>query len=267
MSGTPPGGLYRGTQVPTHEESGTQVPAHGPGGGLKSARTGTGSAEGTALPIPDEREEHANPDVPVIGVLVSGRGSNLRAIFEAIERGELWARVGVVIASKADVPALDVAAERGVPVRVIAPRQYESRAAEGAAIVEALREAGVALVVLAGYARIFDPCVVRAFPYRILNIHPSLLPAFAGGMAPRPQREALEAGVKVSGCTVHYVTEEVDAGPIVTQATVPVLDDDTVETLAARILEQEHKLLPAAIGLALSGRTRIEGRRVVIMPK
>lgn len=203
------------------------------------------------------------PGVRSIGVLVSGRGSNLEAIFDAIERGELAARVGVVISSRADAPALAKAAARGVPTRVIAPREYSSRAEEGAAIVAALQEASVDLVVLAGYARIFDPCVVRAFPYGILNIHPSLLPAFAGGMAPKPQREALEAGVKVSGCTVHFVTEEVDAGPILAQAAVPVLDDDTVESLSARILEQEHRLLPQAIALALSGKVRIEGRRVL----
>ncbi|HLJ82295.1 MAG TPA: phosphoribosylglycinamide formyltransferase [Ktedonobacterales bacterium] len=197
-----------------------------------------------------------------IGVLVSGRGSNLEAIFQAIERGELAARVGIVISSRADAPALAKAAARGVPTHVIAPKEYGSRAEEGAAIVAALQEAGVDFVVLAGYARIFDPCVVRAYPYRILNIHPSLLPAFAGGMAPRPQREALEAGVKVSGCTVHFVTEEVDAGPILAQTAVPVLDDDTVESLSARILEQEHRLLPQAIALALSGKVRIEGRRV-----
>lgn len=215
------------------------------------------------LPNPLARASATSGQIPAIGVLVSGRGSNLRAIFEAIERGELRARVSVVIASKADVPALRVAEERRVPTCVIAPRQYASRAAEGAAIVETLRAADVELVVLAGYARIFDACVVRAFPYRILNIHPSLLPAFAGGMAPRPQRDALEAGVKVSGCTVHYVTDEVDAGPILAQVTVPVLDGDTVESLAARILEQEHRLLPAAIELALSGRLRLAGRRVI----
>lgn len=214
----------------------------------------------TSLPLPRPEPGSATP---VLGVLVSGRGSNLRAIFEAIERGELRARVGIVLSSKVNVPALALAAERGVPARVIAPRQYESRAAEGAAIVAALREAGAEWVVLAGYARIFDPCVVRAYPYRILNIHPSLLPAFAGGMAPRPQREALESGAKVSGCTVHYVTEAVDAGPIIAQATVPVLDDDTVETLSARILEQEHKLLPAAIALVLTGTLWLDGRRVI----
>ena len=197
-----------------------------------------------------------------LGVLVSGRGSNLEAIFRAIERGELPARVGIVISSRANAPALAKAATRGVPTRVIAPKDFSSRAEEGAAIIAALGEAGVDLVVLAGYARIFDSCVVRAYPYRILNIHPSLLPAFAGGMAPKPQRDALEAGVKVSGCTVHFVTEEVDAGPILAQAVVPVLDDDTVESLSDRILEQEHQLLPQATALALSGRVRIEGRRV-----
>jgi phosphoribosylglycinamide formyltransferase-1 len=117
--------------------------------------------------------------------------------------------------------------------------------------------------VLAGYKPILDAGVVQAFPQRIVNIHPSLLPAFAGGMAPRPQAEALAAGVKFSGCTVHFVTEEVDAGPIIAQAAVPVHDDDTVETLAERILEQEHDLLPHAIGQVLSGRLRIEGRRVL----
>ncbi|MGH2515104.1 MAG: phosphoribosylglycinamide formyltransferase [Ktedonobacterales bacterium] len=203
------------------------------------------------------------PGGSTLGVLVSGRGSNLEAIFEAIERGELSARVGIVLSSRADAPALARAAARGVPARVIAPKEYGSRAEEGAAIVAALREAGAHLIVLDGYGRIFDPCVVRAYPYRILNIHPSLLPAFAGGMAPRPQRDALAAGVKVSGCTVHFVTEEVDAGPILAQATVHVLDGDTVETLSERILEQEHRLLPQAIALALSGRVRIEGRRAV----
>lgn len=203
-------------------------------------------------------------DAPRIGALVAGRGSNLEAILRAIAAGELHAQVSVVISSKADVPALAVAARYGVPTRVIAPRDYPTRAEEGAAIVAALRAAGAQVVALAGYNRIFDPCVVRAYPNAILNIHPSLLPAFAGGMAPKPQRDALEAGVKVSGCTVHFVTEEVDAGPIIAQATVPVLDDDTVETLAARILAEEHRLFPVALGLALSGGLRIAGRRVLL---
>lgn len=200
--------------------------------------------------------------VPALGVLVSGRGSNLEAIFQAIERGELPARVGVVISSRPDAPALDLAAARGVAAQVIVPKDYPSRAEAGAAIVAALRAAEVELVVLAGYKPILDAVVIQAFPQRIVNIHPSLLPAFAGGMAPRPQREALESGVKLSGCTVHFVTEAVDEGPIIAQAAVPVLDDDTVDTLSARILEQEHLLLPQAIGWLLSGSVRVEGRRV-----
>ncbi len=203
------------------------------------------------------------PRTPALGVLVSGRGSNLRAILDAIARGDLRARAGIVISSRAGVPALEIAAARGIPTRVIAPRDYPSRAAEGAAVVAALSEAGVDLVVLAGYARIFDPCVVRAFPYRILNIHPSLLPAFAGGMAPKPQADALAAGVKLSGCTVHFVTDEVDAGPIIAQVAVPVLDDDTVERLAERILAAEHTLLPEAIRRVLEGHPRVTGRRVL----
>lgn len=209
-----------------------------------------------------QRPAERDRDVPVIGVLVAGRGSNLQAILDAIVRGELQARIGVVISSRASAPALAIAAAHDVPVRVIAPRDYTSRAEEGAAIVEALRDAGVSLVVLAGYNRIFDPCVVRAFPMRIVNIHPSLLPAFAGGMAPRPQADALAAGVKLSGCTVHFVTEEVDAGPIIAQSAVPVLDDDTVESLSARILTEEHCLLPRAIGQILAGRVHIDGKRV-----
>jgi phosphoribosylglycinamide formyltransferase 1 len=203
-------------------------------------------------------------NIPVIGVLVAGRGSNLRAILDATAHGGLHARVGIVISSRANAPALEIAAAHGVPTRVIAPRDYASRAEEGAAIVAALHDANVSLVVLAGYNRIFDPCVVRAFPLRIVNIHPSLLPAFAGGMAPRPQADALAAGVKLTGCTVHFVTEEVDAGPIIAQTAVPVLDDDTVESLSARILAEEHRLLSTAIGQILSGRVRVEGKRVYI---
>lgn len=199
----------------------------------------------------------------VVGVLVSGRGSNLDAIFRAIDFGELRARVGIVIASRHDALAIDRAIARNVPTRVIVPGDYASRAEAGQAIIAALREAEVDLVVLAGYKPILDTAVIQAYPQRILNIHPSLLPAFAGGMAPRPQMEALEAGVKITGCTVHFVTEDVDAGPIIAQAAVPVHDSDTVESLSERILAQEHKLLPQAIALALSGRLTVEGRRVL----
>lgn len=205
----------------------------------------------------------AEEQAPGIGVLVSGRGSNLQAILRAIDSGELAARVALVISSRADAPALEIAAQVGVPTRVIVPKNYASRAEAGEAIVAALRAAGAQVVALAGYKPILDGSVVRAFPDAILNVHPSLLPAFAGGMAPRPQTEALESGVKLSGCTVHFVTEEVDAGPIIAQAAVPVLDDDTVETLSARILAEEHRLLPQALGLALSGRLVVAGRRVI----
>lgn len=201
---------------------------------------------------------------PRIGVLVSGRGSNLQAILDAIASGELAAQVALVISSRRDAPALEIAAAHGVATRVIIPKEYPSRAEAGAEIVAALRQADVRLVALAGYKPILDASVTRAYPNAILNVHPSLLPAFAGGMAPRPQTEALAAGVKISGCTVHFVIEEVDAGPIIAQAAVPVLDDDTVESLSARILIEEHRLLPRVIGLALSGRLRIDGQRVVI---
>lgn len=201
---------------------------------------------------------------PRIGVLVSGRGSNLQAILGAIASGELVAQVALVISSRRDAPALEIATAHGIATRVIVPKEYASRAEAGAEIVTALRQANVRLVALAGYKPILDASVTRAYPNAILNVHPSLLPAFAGGMAPRPQTEALAAGVKVSGCTVHFVTEEVDAGPIIAQAAVPVQDDDTVESLSARILVEEHRLLPYAIGLALSGRLRIDGQRVIV---
>lgn len=199
--------------------------------------------------------------VPALAVLVSGRGSNLAAIFRAIERDDLHARVALVISSRADAPALDIAREHGAETRVIAPKSFASRVEAGAAIIAALQEARVQAVALAGYKPILDASVVEAYPNRILNVHPSLLPAFAGGMAPRPQADALAAGVKVSGCTVHIVTADVDAGPIVAQAAVPVLDDDTVESLSARILAEEHQLLPLALEWLLSARLRIDQGR------
>ena len=210
---------------------------------------------------------HEQPQTPKIAVLVSGRGSNLSAIFDAIERGDLHARVTLVISSRSDAPALEIARQHGAEMRVIAPKSFASRAETGAAIIAALRDAEVEAVALAGYKPILDASVVAAYPNRILNVHPSLLPAFAGGMAPKPQADALAAGVKVSGCTVHIVTADVDAGPIVAQAAVPVLDDDTVETLSARILAEEHRLLPMALDWLLSGRLHIaEGRAWLTKP-
>lgn len=203
------------------------------------------------------------PDLPRLGVLVSGRGSNLGALLATIARGDLPAQVALVISSKPHVGALSIAADAAVPTQVIAPKQFASRHDEGLAIVAALQAAGVDLVVTAGYARIFDPCVVEAYRWRIINIHPSLLPAFAGSMAPGPQAAALEAGVKFAGCTTHFVTEDTDAGPIIDQATVPVLDGDTVASLADRILAAEHRLLPASVAAVLAGAVRVEGRRTV----
>lgn len=215
--------------------------------------------------VETERQRTNAGETPALGVLVSGRGTNLGAILRAVETGELRARVGLVISSRPEAPALELARAQGVTTRVIIPKEYASRAEAGMAIVEALRAAQVSLVVLAGYKPILDGCVVRAFPHRIVNVHPSLLPAFAGGMAPRPQADALARGVKISGCTVHFVTEEVDEGPIIAQAAVPVHEGDTVETLSERILAEEHRLLPYAIGLVLAGRTHVEGRRVVVV--
>jgi phosphoribosylglycinamide formyltransferase 1 len=205
--------------------------------------------------------------LPSVGILVSGRGSNLGAILAAIQQDRLHARIGIVISSRTDAPALEIARAHHVPVQVILPPAYPSRAAAGLAILAALQDAGADLVVLAGYKPILDSCVVNAYSMRIINIHPSLLPAFAGGMAPRPQADALAAGVKISGCTAHFVTEAVDEGPIIAQASVPVYDDDTVEELSARILEMEHQVLPRVIEDVLYGTVHIEGRRVRIQPR
>jgi phosphoribosylglycinamide formyltransferase-1 len=181
-----------------------------------------------------------------LGILASGRGSNAEAILAAIDGGWLEMDAAIVVTDRA-AAAEDVARRHGVPVRRIERREHPSRAAQSEAIRDALIEAGADIVALAGYAAILDEVVVGAFEGRILNIHPSLLPAFAGSVAPEPQAAALRAGVKLAGCTVHVVTNEVDAGPIVAQAAVPVLPDDDVGSLAARILTEEHRLFPAVL--------------------
>ena len=217
-------------------------------------------------PSPDLSSKESTALPPRIAVLASGRGSNLQALIDAIEHGDLCAQIALVICNHVGAPVLERAAIHRLPIQLMPRRDYPSREAQQAAILEALQEAHVALVVLAGFDRILDASLVRAFPHRIVNIHPSLLPAFAGGMAPRPQADALEYGVKISGCTAHLVTEELDAGPIIAQATVPVLEHDTVETLSDRILEQEHRVLPLAVSLLLGGKVQIEGRRAHILP-
>lgn len=195
-----------------------------------------------------------------IGVLVSGRGTNLQAIIDAIEGGTLPAEIALVVSNRPGAMALERCARHNVPSTTILREDYRNRRQHQLAIARELKERGVELVVLAGFDRIVHQAFLDEFPMRIINIHPSLLPAFAGGL--HAQRDALEYGVKLSGCTVHFATEAVDAGPIIVQAAVPVLDDDTVQTLSARILEQEHKMLPEAIRIIAAGRIRIEGRRV-----
>jgi len=193
-----------------------------------------------------------------LGILLSGRGSNFIAIADAITSGKLQgAEIAVVISNKADAPGIAAARERGLSTHVIEARGRR-RSEHDAEIIACLREHHVDLVCLAGYMRLLSPEFVRAFPQRILNIHPSLLPAFPGLDA---QRQALEYGVKVSGCTVHFVDEQLDHGVIVLQKTVSVLDEDTAETLSARILEQEHIAYTEAIARVLSGKYEITGRR------
>lgn len=204
-----------------------------------------------------------SPSPLPLGVLVSGRGSNLMAIHAAIARGELAARIVLVASNRPEAPAVGWARAQGLAVGLFPRRDYTSRAEAQAALARALQAAGAELVVLAGWDQVLSPEFVATFAGRLMNVHPSLLPAFAGTM--HAVEEALAWGVKVSGCTVHYVTAEVDAGPIILQAAVPVYDDDTPATLLARIHEQEHRLLPQAIALHAAGRLRVEGRRVRIL--
>ena len=198
-----------------------------------------------------------------IGVLLSGRGSNFEALADSIVAGRIpGAEIVLVISNREDAPGLARAAARAIPARAI-PSKGLPREAYDTLVVAELQRAGVELVCLAGFMRLLSPHFIAAFPQRILNIHPSLLPSFPGLEA---QRQALEYGVKFSGCTVHLVDENLDAGPILAQAVVPVLDGDTGETLSARILAEEHRIYTEAVRLILSGRYRIEGRRVIALP-
>lgn len=195
-----------------------------------------------------------------IGVLLSGRGSNLEALAESTNAGRIpGAEIAVVISNHEGAAGIDRARERKIPALVIPSKGLE-REAYDRLVVAALRERGVELVCLAGFMRLLSPYFIAAFHNRILNIHPSLLPSFPGLEA---QRQALEYGVRYAGCTVHFVDENLDAGSIVLQAIVPVLDDDTPETLSARILKEEHRIYSEAVRIVLEGRFRIEGRRVI----
>jgi phosphoribosylglycinamide formyltransferase-1 len=194
-----------------------------------------------------------------LGVLLSGRGSNFIAIADNVAQGKIPAEIAMVISNRPDAAGLEEAKRRGLDARLIPSRGLE-REQYDRMVVEALRSKQVDLVCLAGFMRLLSPYFVSQFPNRILNIHPSLLPAFPGLEA---QRQALEYGVRVTGCTVHFVDENLDAGPVIVQATVPILDDDTVEILSHRILEQEHRIYSEAINIILSGSWRVEGRRVL----
>jgi phosphoribosylglycinamide formyltransferase-1 len=193
-----------------------------------------------------------------IGVLISGRGTNLQSIIDAVATGQLTATIAVVLSNRADAAGLQRARDAGIEALSLDPRDYPNRHAYDTALAETLRAREVTLVCLAGFMRLVGQPLLDAFPQRILNIHPSLLPSFPGLEA---QRQALEHGVRVTGATVHLVTSELDGGPIIMQAAIPVRSGDTVETLAARILVEEHRLYPQAIRLVLGGGWSVQGRR------
>jgi len=195
-----------------------------------------------------------------LGILLSGRGSNFIAIADNIARGALAAEIAIVISNQPGAPGIAVARERGLQTLVI-PSKGRKREEHDREVISALQQAGTELIILAGYMRLLSPWFVQQYPQRILNIHPSLLPAFPGLDA---QQQAFEYGVRVSGCTVHFVDEHLDHGAIIVQRTVPVLPGDDAHALADRILEQEHQAYSEAIAIVLGGRYRVEGRRVIV---
>lgn len=196
-----------------------------------------------------------------LGVLISGSGTNLQAIIDAILGGDLKAEIRIVISNRADAQGLERARRHGIETAVIDHRMFASREDFDRAVLTALRERSVELVALAGFMRLLSPVMLNAFPGRIMNIHPSLLPSFPGIHGPR---DAIEYGVKIAGCTVFFVTPGVDVGPVIIQAAVPVLPGDDEDRLAARILQQEHRIFPQAIVLFQQGRLEIQGRRVIV---
>lgn len=200
------------------------------------------------------------PQLP-IGVLISGGGTNLQAIVDAIAAKRLDASIEVVLSNRADAYGLVRARNHGIFTEVLDHKKFPSREAFDQAVVDILRGRGVELVVLAGFMRLLSPVFIKAYSNRIMNIHPALLPSFPGLHV---QKKAVEHGVRFAGCTVHFVNEECDEGPIIIQAVVPVFPDDTEETLTARILKQEHRIYPRAIQLYSEGRLRVDGRRVLV---
>ena len=196
-----------------------------------------------------------------IGVLISGNGSNLQAIIDRIEDGTIPARIACVISNKADAFGLQRAEKHGIPAIHMDHRAFSGRESYDAALVEALADYDVNLVVLAGFMRIITPVFLDAFPNAVMNIHPALLPSFPGIHA---QRQALEYGVKFTGCTTHFVDAGTDTGPIILQSVVPVLPDDTEASLSARIQVEEHRLFPESVRLFAEGRLAVDGRRVIV---
>ncbi|NPA15535.1 MAG: phosphoribosylglycinamide formyltransferase [Deferribacteres bacterium] len=196
-----------------------------------------------------------------LGVLISGRGSNLQSIIDHIEDGKVPARIEVVISDKKDAYGLERAKRHGIEALFIDPTAFPTKEDFEKAVGDELEKRGVELVCLAGFMRILSPYFVKRFENRVINIHPALLPSFPGLHG---QKQALDYGVKIAGCTVHFVNEEVDAGPIIIQAAVPVFDDDDEDTLSARILKYEHKIYPMAIKLIAEGRVAVRGRKVII---
>jgi len=198
-----------------------------------------------------------------LGVLASGGGTNLQAIINHCQESDFPAEIAVVIANNPDAGALERARRAGIPARCVNHREFAGREAFDTALVAALREADVELVVLAGFMRIITQVLLDAFPLKIINIHPALLPSFPGLHV---QQQAIDYGARFSGCTVHFVDGGVDTGPIIIQAVVPIFSDDNADTLAARILQEEHRIYPRAIQLLAEGRVQVDGRRVIIDP-
>jgi len=199
-----------------------------------------------------------------IAVLVSGGGSNLQSIIDSIESGDLALKIGVIISNKEDAYGLTRAANHGIPSEFINHKDYDGRESFEKKLIEILEGYGIELVVLAGFMRVLTPLFVNHFHHRIINIHPAILPSFPGTQG---QKQAFDYGVRFSGCSTHFVDEGTDTGPIILQAIVPVLPDDTIETLGARILKEEHRIFPESLRLWSHGRLVIEGRKVRILPE
>ncbi len=197
-----------------------------------------------------------------LGVLASGRGSNFQSIIDSIDSGYLYAKVELLITDNPEAFAIERARKSRIPFKIMEPSHYPDRDSYYSAIAEELKKRGVELVILAGFMRVVKKPLIDAYPMRIMNIHPALLPSFPGLHG---QRQAVEYGVKISGCTVHFVDEGVDTGPIIVQAAVPVYHDDTEESLSERILMEEHKIYPYAIKLFIEGRLKVDDRRVIIL--